>query len=122
MMLSSVGTWLLVLVCCLALSVLVEGSLMALLFRSRRFVYYSFLCNLLTNPALNLLLALTVTLLGAAWYWPALALLEIIVVLVEAFVYRLLCGFAFVKALGVSALLNLASFLAGLGLTTALGW
>ncbi len=107
---------------CFTVTVLVEGGLVALLFHSRRFVYYSFLCNLLTNPALNLLLALCVTLLGAVWYWPALALLEIAVVLTEAFVYRLLCGFTFTKALGLSVLLNLASFLIGLGLTTALGW
>jgi len=107
---------------CLLLTVLVEGGLMALLFRSRRFVYYSFLCNLLTNPALNLLLTLCVTLLGVSWYWPALAVLEVAVVLAEAYVYRLLCGFTFVKAFGVSALLNLTSFLAGIGLNAAPGW
>jgi len=107
---------------CLLLSVLTEGILIALLFHNRQYVYYSFLCNLLTNPALNLLLALTVTLLGAAWYWPAVAVLELAVVFIEAYVYRLLCGFPFSKALGVSTLLNLASFLIGLGITAALGW
>lgn len=92
-----------------------------LLFQNKHYVYYSFLCNLLTNPSLNLLLMLCVQLLGVSWYWPAVAILEAAVILTEAYVYRLLCGFSTPKALGVSALLNLASFLAGLGLNTVLG-
>jgi hypothetical protein len=106
----------------LAVTVLVEGGLMALFFRSRRFVYYSFLCNLLTNPALNLLLLLCVMLLGTAWYWPAVAILALAAVFVEAYVYRLLCDLPFARALGTSVLLNAVSFLAGIGLNAALGW
>lgn len=40
-----------------AITVLVECGL-ALFFRSRRLVYAAFLCNLLTNPLLNLILML----------------------------------------------------------------
>jgi hypothetical protein len=40
----------------LLLTILIEGSLTAIIFRRRDYVYYSFLCNILTNPALNLIL------------------------------------------------------------------
>ncbi len=94
-------------------TIVIEGAVIALLFRRRDFVYYSFLCNLLTNPAVNLLLALAAAYLGIAFYYPALALLEASAVLVEAYVYRMLCGFKTSKAFWVSALANAASFLAG---------
>lgn len=98
----------------LGLTILVEGAAMALLFGKRRYVYCSLLCNLLTNPALNLLLLLAVNGLGADAYAPALFLLEFAVVLVEGYVIRLLCSFSRRKALAVSLLLNALSFLAGL--------
>lgn len=98
----------------LAATIVIEGALMALLFRRRDFVYYSLLCNLLTNPAVNLLLALVTASLGAALYYPALVLLEVTAFLVEAYVLRLLCGFKTAKALWQSALINTASFGAGL--------
>lgn len=97
----------------LAATIIIEGAVIALLFRRHDFVYYSFLCNLLTNPAVNLLLVLAVTALGTAFYYPALAVLEISAVIIEAYVYRMLCGFKTSKALWVSALANAASFLAG---------
>lgn len=97
----------------LAATIIIEGTLIALLFRRRDFVYYSFLCNLLTNPAVNLLLALVTTYLGTEFYYPALILLEVSAVLIEAYVYRTLCGFKTIKALCVSALANTISFGAG---------
>ena len=104
---------LLTLLICLGLTVAAEGLVMFLLFRSLRFVYYSVLANLLTNPALNVLLSLVTTLLGASAYLPALILLELAAVAAETLVYRTLCDFKPLKALGVSALLNAVSF--GLG-------
>lgn len=91
-----------------------EGAAAWLAGRKRRMVYYSFLCNLLTNPAANLLMALFLILFGEGAYVPALILLETLVVAAEAGVYRLLAGFSTRKALGFSLLLNGISCLAGI--------
>ncbi len=104
----------------LALTSAVEGLLVLLIFRRWRYVYYSVLCNLLTNPALNVLLSLGVFALGAYVYTPLLILLELAVLLIEAYVYRLLCGFSSARALTLSALLNASSFCAGLLIQKAL--
>jgi hypothetical protein len=97
----------------LLLSCLIEGGLMALLFRRRDFIYYTALCNLLTNPALNLLLHGMVYRFGAACYWPALLALEFVVWFAEAGILKQLCGFRLNKAMAVSLLLNFSSFLIG---------
>lgn len=44
--------------------------------------------NLLTNPALNLTLAILVAVAGLSIYWPALAGLEVLAVLVEWLLLR----------------------------------
>ncbi len=93
---------------------LIEGAAILLWFRKREFVYYSLLCNLLTNPALNLLLLVATKTLGPVYYAPALIVLEITVVLVEAYVYQMLGNLKTSKALLLSASLNLLSFLFGL--------
>jgi hypothetical protein len=93
---------------------LIEGIAVFFWFRKRDFVYYSFLCNLLTNPALNLLLLVATKTLGPAAYAPVLIVLEITVVLVEAYIYRILGNLKASKALVLSASLNLLSFLFGL--------
>lgn len=98
----------------LAATLLVEGIIMALCFRRRDFVYYSALCNLLTNPAMNLLLLIIVWYAGMSYYLAVLFALEIAVVIVEAFVMKLLCGFRPIKALAVSLLMNAVSLLTGL--------
>lgn len=98
----------------LAATLLVEGVIVALWFRRRDYVYYSVLCNLLTNPALNLLLLGIVWLVGD-WYYPAVLIaLEILAILVEAWVMRLLCGFRPAKALLVSGIVNAGSLLTGM--------
>ena len=90
---------------------------MALLFRRRDYVYYSLLANVLTNPAVNLLLFLLAGNLG--WpYWPVLGALEITAVMAETWVYRKVCDFrnglpGWGKAAGLSILLNLLSLGAG---------
>ena len=99
---------------CFLLTVIIEGTVMALIFRRRDFVYYTFLCNLLTNPALNLLLAASLLLLGTGYYGVVLIILEVAALIIEAYVLKLLCGFQWKKALGVSALLNILSFAAGI--------
>jgi hypothetical protein len=95
-------------------TILIEGLVMLLLFRRWDFVYYTCLCNLLTNPALNLLLLTVVHVWGTGFYAITLALGEVMAVLLEGIVLSKLCLFSFKKALAISLLMNAASFLAGL--------
>ena len=93
----------------LALSIGIEGVLVYALFRSKQVCYASLLCNLLTNPILNLLLFIVLR-FQTGLYWPALVMLELAVVLAEAYVYRLLLDMTTKRALGVSLLLNAVSY------------
>ncbi len=99
------------------LTAFVEGGVIWLVQRDRRFVYYSLLCNLLTNPALNFLLLLLFSLWGWSVYYPAVVILEILVVLLEAKIYRLLGGVSLRWSLWLSLLLNALSLFAGLVLS-----
>lgn len=92
-----------------AATALVEGAAVRLFVTDRRLVYYSVLCNLLTNPMLNALLSLAVVRLGAE-YAPALLFLELAAVITEAVVYRLLTDFSFARALALSLVLNALSY------------
>ena len=96
------------------LTVVLEGGAVFLLTRKGRPVYVSFLCNLLTNPAANALVAGAVLWLGEGAYFPCLLAVELAVVGAEAWVWRLLLGLPWKKALGWSAGLNAFSCLAGL--------
>jgi len=97
----------------LAITVLAEGVIALLLFRRPIFLYYIFLCNLLTNPAMNLILWIVVKVFGVAYYYAALILAELTVILVEAFVLKLFCRFSLRNALLISACLNVFSFAVG---------
>ena len=97
-----------------ALTVLVEGLLAWALFRRLRIVYDTFLCNLLTNSAMNILLTLFVSLRGAGGYALLVAALETAVVVTEALILRALNGWTYPKAFACSLLLNAASYGAGL--------
>lgn len=97
----------------LVLTVLIEGAAVGVIFRRWKEVYYSLLCNLLTNPALNLLIILLVSGFKLP-YWPVVAVLEITAVVVEAVVYLLLCdGLTRLKAALLSLGLNGLSFAVG---------
>ena len=96
------------------LTVVLEGGALLLAVRRWRPVYVSFLCNLLTNPAANALVAGAVLWLGEGAYFPCLLAVELAVVGAEAWVWRLLLGFPWNRALGWSAGLNAFSCLAGL--------
>ncbi len=98
----------------LGLTILVEALLMLALYRRLDYAYFTVLCNLLTNPALNLLLALGVRVAGPAAYGPVLGVLEWLAVMIEAYVLRLLCGWKTGQAIGIALLLNAASFCTGL--------
>ena len=99
----------------LGVTILVEGLLVLLWSRKWDFVYYSLLGNLLTNPAMNLLLLAAVHTFGSASYAVTLLFLEAAAVAVEALLYRMLGNLKISHAVLLSVTLNLASFLSGLG-------
>lgn len=98
---------------CLVVTILVEGIVILIKYGLREYAYYSLLCNVLTNPMLNLLLYLLVWVFGSEIYMQSLIILEIVVVIVEAYVYRILCNFSRKEALKLSLLLNGFSYLGG---------
>ena len=98
----------------LMLTAAAEGAAVFIIFRRKEHVYYSILCNLLTNPALNLLLAGSVRFLGESAYFPVLAAAELAVVFTEAAVYKYICGFGMKKSVILSAFLNSVSFATGI--------
>ena len=98
----------------LLLTFVIEGAAILVLCRHKKYVYYSLLCNLLTNPAMNLLLALSLKLFGSGAYYPALVILELVVVFIEAVVYHYICGFGMKKAMMLSLFLNALSAAAGI--------
>jgi len=97
----------------LLITIAVEGIAILVLFRRKDYFYYSVLCNLLTNPALNLVLMITVKAFGASVYYPVLLLAEVAVVFVEAALYKYLSGLNMKKCIMLSAFLNALSFAAG---------
>ena len=102
---------------CLLLTIAAEGIIIVIFTKDVKMLWRSVLCNLLTNPALNGILFLLTgfgIISTAEAYYVMLAVMEIIVVAVEALCYRLMCSWNFGKALAVSAALNAASFAVGL--------
>jgi len=97
----------------LALTILIECGL-SLIFRSRELTYSVFLCNLLTNPLMNLLLLLFVGIFSREYYYVALAILEVAVVGVEAWLITLMTSTKPRKALLLSLFFNASSL--GIGL------
>ena len=83
-------------------------------FRKPRPVGVSLLCNLLTNPAANVLMALLLHWLGPGVYVPALLCLELAIAGIEAFLYRWLLGWPWKKAVLCSVGANALSWAAGL--------
>jgi len=103
----------------LLLTIVIEGIAILTIFRRKKYVYYSMLCNLLTNPAMNLLLAASVTLFGVGKYYLTLVIAELAVITVEAAVYNYICRFGMRKSLLLSAFLNALSCVAGLAINYA---
>lgn len=105
------------LICCFAATVVVEGALMLLVKKDWKSVYYSFLANLATNPALNaILIALTCffpVILSRTPYFITLAVLEVIVVFVESRIYKYLNVFEKNKTLLWSVVFNAVSCILG---------
>ena len=105
---------LLVLLCQLSLTILIEGAVIVMVYKSKEVLKCSFYVNLLTNPPLNLTLML---LSGIGLSLGAVLIirvaLEIVVVFIEAFVYKYTLDYSFKKTFGMSFFLNLTSFVLG---------
>ena len=100
----------------LVVTVLIEGVVIWLLFRSRNILYCSLLGNLLTNPALNLLLFICAGLWGAPYYATVIPL-ELAAFFIEFCLYRTMGRLTAGRALLASLLANAISFGAGLALS-----
>ena len=104
----------LILLCQLCLTILIEGTVIIMVYKSKEVLKSSFYANLLTNPPLNLTLML---LSGIGLSLSAVLIiriaLEMVVVFIEAFVYKYTLDYSFKKTFGMSFLLNLTSFVLG---------
>lgn len=104
-------------ICCFVATVVIEGVIMLIIKKSWKDVYYSFLANLLTNPAMNALLILfnfIYPIYSLNWiYILVLAVLETIAFFVEAKVYNYLGVFDKKKSFWYSLLLNGVSCILG---------
>lgn len=85
-----------------------------LFFKSKQLTYTVFLCNLLTNPLLNLILVLYVTWFGRVHYLEVVLILEVCVVIVEAFIINLMMQYKRSRAILLSLLINVSSYTIGL--------
>jgi len=96
-------------------TILIEGVVVLLLKRSLKWLYFSALCNMLTNPLLNLaLLAILLLTKGApAVYYVCVGIGECIVVASEYALYRAMTGEKPKTCLTVSLAANAVSFLSG---------
>lgn len=104
----------LVLLCQLLLTILVEGAVIVIFYKSKEILRDSLVVNLLTNPPLNLTLMLLSGIglsLGARL--TVRIGLEIAVVFIEAIAYKYMLDTSFKKAFWLSLILNLTSFIIG---------
>lgn len=98
----------------LILTIIIEGIVMLIMTRSKKWVYYNLLCNMLTNPLLNLsLFAMSLT-LGKNAYYITLVIGEIIVLFGEAWLYNLMTSEKFKVCFIRSLVTNCCSLLIGM--------
>ena len=104
----------LVLLCQLFLTILIEGAIIVIFYKSKETLRNSLYVNLLTNPPLNLtLMFLSGMGLSLGVMLTIRIGLEIAVVFIEAIAYRFMLDTSFKKALWLSLILNLTSFIIG---------
>ena len=104
----------LVLLCQLLLTILVEGAVIVIFYKSKEILRDSLFVNLLTNPPLNLTLMLLSGIgLSLGVMLTVRIGFEIAVVFVEALAYKYMLNTRFKAALKMSFFLNLTSFIIG---------
>jgi hypothetical protein len=96
------------------LTAAVEGAVMFIMYRKPIYSYYTLLCNMLTNPAMNAVLFASSIISGRDAYIPLLIICESAAVIVECSVLHYLTGLGYKKSLLTSLLLNSASYFSGL--------
>ncbi len=97
----------------LLLTAAVEGAAIALIFRRWNVLFYSVLANVLTNPALNVLVLALCGPLSLP-YVPVVALLELAAVAAETWAYHELIPLPWPRSAALSIFLNALSFGTGL--------
>ena len=113
----------------LVLTILVEGIAIYLIKKDRKYVGYSVLVNLITNPAMNLVILYVDNSfrLWRRWFFrgeliaPYVIVMEVAVVLIEALCYRGMTGMSMGKSLKLSLILNIISYVIGI-IVNALLW
>ena len=104
----------LVLILQLALTVLIEGTVMVVWRRSSDALGYSVLVNILTNPVMNVILMFLLGAgVGQAGIYGIRTALEASVVIIEAACYKGMMDTDMRGALKISLVLNLSSFVFG---------
>lgn len=98
----------------LLLTVLIEGLFVLLTRRSGKWLKFSLLGNVLTNPALNLAAMLIRSYAGPGVYAAGIAVLELLAAYTEEEIYYYGCGEGRKKSVITSLLANLLSFCTGL--------
>lgn len=109
----------------LFLTLVIESLVMLALTRSKKWVYYNLLCNLVTNPTLNILLIVIAKITDNFYEWIfesdfniiyyiCVAIGEVLVVIGEAHLYRAMTGETRGKCYIRSLVTNGASFFIGL--------
>lgn len=78
----------------LAVTIVIEGIVMLGLTRTMRWVYYNLLCNMVTNPVLNLAVTIILRITGGGRpaYWACVVIGEAAVVVSEAELYHVMTG------------------------------
>ncbi len=95
-------------------TLLIEAAVVLLLTKNKGFLKGSLICNILTNPLLNLLLVFPLHYFGQTVYVICAVTGEICVFVGEAYLYRLFTRAAIKKCVIVSLAANAASLGAGL--------
>lgn len=99
----------------LLLTIFIEAIAMFALTRSSSWVFYNLLCNLVTNPSLNVALLLLLWFSASSTvYFIAVTIGEILVLTAETVLYKLLTSSGYRTCFIRSLITNLCSFLFGL--------
>lgn len=109
----------LVIIC--ALTCIIEMIPLIFLKKRGKWIITSFLCNVITNPIMNIILAiLAVYVTNLAVYIGIVIVLEIAVILFEAFIFYNVMDESKRKCIIVSIVINTCSFLIGFLITYAI--
>lgn len=99
----------------LLLTIFIEAIAMFALTRSSSWVFYNLLCNLVTNPTLNVILfLLLIFYVPTTIYYAGVIIGEILVLFAETLLYKLLTTSGYRTCFLRSLITNLCSFLFGL--------